>query len=129
MRHKKTVYVFDNDGTLYACPKDFEKAITDKIIACIARFCSVSTDTVLARRKELFRRYNVHSTLLVFYYEGIITDVDNFVQNTYLAVDPSDYGIQPNLQLRRVLENLGFRYMYTQITPLVLQEESLVVSE
>jgi len=110
----ESIYIFDNDGTLYNCPRDFEKAITERMVAYIAKLCSISAERVLTRRRELFQRHSVRSTLLVFYYEGIIEDVDTFIQETYLSIDPRLYEIGPDLQLRRVLENLkSILYVHT----------------
>jgi len=110
----ESVYVFDNDGTLYDCPQDFEKAITEKMISCIARLCSVSTEEILTRRQGLFQLHNVRSTLLAFYYERVIKDINSFIQETYLSIDPRLYGIEPDLQLRRALEGLrGTLYVHT----------------
>jgi putative hydrolase of the HAD superfamily len=111
---QKEVFVFDNDDTLYDCPKSFEKAITDKMIARIAELCSCSLEEIQAKRLELFKRYNIRYTLLVFHREGIIKDVERFIKETYLSVDPRDYGIKSNPQLRKMLKDLeAALYLHT----------------
>lgn len=112
--NRRVVYVFDNDGTLYDCHSEFNKAVTEKMIACIARLTSMSTEQVLKKRQELFKRYNVNYTLLVFSREGIITDIDSFIQETYLSVNPLAYGVKQNLRLRKALERLNAHlYVHT----------------
>jgi len=100
---QQKISVFDNDGTLYDCPIDFERAITAKMIDFLARSLHINEKEVMEKRENLFRKYGIRSTLLVFYFEGIIKDRDAFVQETYLAINPSLYGIKPNPQLKETL--------------------------
>jgi len=103
---QKKVFVFDNDDTLYNCPKSFEEAIVNKVISQIAELCSWSLEETQLKRLELFKKYNIHYTLLVFYSEGVIKDFEEFIKETYLSVNLSDYGITSNPQLRKVLKDL-----------------------
>ena len=104
-----TVWVFDNDGTLYKLPEGFEQAITRKMIDVIAKLYSAKPEEIMARRQELFQKYKIRSTLLVFCYEGIIQEqeINDFIQRTYLSVDPRSFGITTDLRLRRILKRLG----------------------
>lgn len=102
----KIAYVFDNDGTLYTCPPDFEKLITEKIIQYLSKLCSTSVQEILELRKKLFRKYKIRHTLSVFFMEGIVTDVEEFMRESYLAVDPHSHGICVNPSLRNVLKNI-----------------------
>lgn len=122
---QRLVYVFDNDGTLYNCPSEFDKAVTEKMIIQIARLTSMSIEQILEKRRELFKRYNVKSTLLVFSREGIIKDTDSFIRETYLSVNPLVYGIKPNPILRKNLKRLNAPlYVHTN-NPSVFASEIL----
>lgn len=104
--NQEIVCVYDNDGVLYDCPPEFERAITEKMIDRIAKLSLITIGQVRAKRLELFQKYNIRSTLLVFYHEGIIKDIDDFIEATYLAVDPNSFGIRQNHQLREKLQNI-----------------------
>ncbi|MDO8436065.1 MAG: HAD hydrolase-like protein [bacterium] len=103
---QQIAYVFDNDGTLYNCLPEFERAITERMITLLARMASISAEQILEKRRELFKRHNIHSTLLVFWREGIIQDTEDFIKKTYLAIDPLFYGVRRNDRLREALLRL-----------------------
>jgi len=99
------VWAFDNDGTLYSNTKDLEHSINALMDQYIARLYNLNEQEGYKKRKELLNKHNTKYTLTALRKEGI-DNQDHFIQNTYLAIDPKQYGIMPNAQLRESLQRL-----------------------
>lgn len=92
------VWVLDNDGTLYNCPRKLEEAVTTKMIEFIAQQRAISIEQATTIREQLLREFSTKLTTVALALEGK-TDIDRFVEETYLAVPLDDFGLRPSAPL------------------------------
>ena len=84
---KRTI-VFDNDGTLYKVPEEFQLAVIEKMHSYLANLLGVSSETIQTLRLNLLKKHDTESTCKSFNLEYGI-DSEEFEKNSFLAVDPS----------------------------------------
>ena len=129
------LWVFDNDGTLYDNPMELEVAVGERMNEYIASHYHISKKDAKEKRRELLKKHNTKYTLIAVRQEGI--SEDDFIQKTYLSINPVDFGIMPSTELRDligslagekvvltnnpsefaglILEALGIKYLFSQI--------------
>lgn len=109
---KADLWVFDNDGTLYPNPKDIEKEVVRLMVEFIAKEYSIDIKSAVEKRKELLKKHNTKYTLIAIKQEGI--SEDDFLKQTYLAINPADFGIVPSSELRNLIGSLvGEKIVFT----------------
>jgi putative hydrolase of the HAD superfamily len=101
---KADLWVFDNDGTLYNNPSELEKVVVAKMIKYIALRYNLSYSKAKEKRKELLQRHCTKYTLIAIKQEGI--SENDFIQKTYLSINPSDFGIKKSPELRELINSL-----------------------
>lgn len=101
---KPDLWIFDNDGTLYPNTKDIEISIVALMTRYIMKLYGIYEKDTHKKRQELLEKHNTKYTLVALKNEGI--DENHFIQNTYLAVKPKEYGIIQNLKLRKLIFSL-----------------------
>ncbi len=102
---KPDLWVFDNDGTLYANPKDVELSFVALTTKYIAKLYGIRENEVPAKRKKLLKKHNTKYTLVALKNDGV--DENDFINNTYLAINPKKHGIIPNYRLRKLILSLN----------------------
>lgn len=111
---RNIIWVFDNDNTLYSVPKSLENIITEKIILQLQNLLGLSRGETISKRLELRNKYQSETTMAAFALEGLIVDFKTFIKNTYLSVDPRQFGIKADPTLRIILSSLpGRKYVFT----------------
>lgn len=98
------LWVFDNDGTLYTQHKAVEVVVVEFMMAFITKQFGVSREDAIQKRKDLLQKHNTQYTLIALREEGIPESL--FIQETYLKVDPTAFGITPSPRLKQLLRQL-----------------------
>jgi putative hydrolase of the HAD superfamily len=101
---KFDLWIFDNDGTLYPEPKRIESAFIKMAVRFIANYYNITETEAEIKRKELLKKHKTKYTLIALKEEG--ADVDYFIKETYLSLDPNDFGINRNEALYQTLDSL-----------------------
>jgi len=102
---KADLWVFDNDGTLYPNSKDLEHAVGDLMDEYIAGFYSIKKLEASKKRKDILQKYNTKYTLIALRQDGI--SEDDFIQKTYLSINPVDFGVTSNIELTKLIGSLA----------------------
>lgn len=106
------VWFFDSDATLYPSVAPMQEAIREKIIEFISVFFSISIGSARELRMALLKKHATRYTVQAMAREGVDRAV--FIRDTYLAVDPHDYGISRDDVLRREIDGLpGKKFVLT----------------
>lgn len=101
---KADLWVFDNDGTLYPNPKDLELSVVALMNSYIAEFYGIRKEDAPKKRHDILKKHGTKYTLVALKNEGV--DENHFIQSTYLAIKPGEYGITQNLKLRKLISSL-----------------------
>ncbi len=99
------VWAFDNDGTLYDTHLEVENAIKNLMIQYIATHYGICEKSAIKKRCALLKKYNTKYTLIALKKDGVCED--DFIQKTYLSIQPSDFGIYPSVHLKELLSSLS----------------------
>jgi len=103
---KRTI-VFDNDGTLYTVPEEFEGEVGRRMCSFLASKLCIPVEEVSGLRKRLRAEHKIDSTYLAFSHVCDL-DFDEFVNKTFLSVDPADF-IGQDSRLIELLSSLDAR--------------------
>lgn len=108
------VWVFDNDNTLYSDQNGcLQKAVMQKIHEYIARYYSTSIEDAIVVRQNLLKRHQARSTVVAFYREGTF-DINQFIEETYLAVSIDDFDLKRTEPLFDLLQKIeGEKWVIT----------------
>ncbi|MFC1615481.1 HAD family hydrolase, partial [Patescibacteria group bacterium] len=101
---KPDLWIFDNDGTLYPNPKNIERSVVALMTRYIMELYGIYEDEGHKKRRELLEKHKTKYTLVALKNEGV--DESHFIQNTYLAVKPEEYGIIQNPKLQKLISSL-----------------------
>ena len=101
---KADLWIFDNDGTLYANTKEIEKEVVRLMIGFIAEEFKITIPQAVQKRKELLEKHCTEYTLVAMKNEGF--DENIFIQKTYLSADPESFGFSRSKSLRKLLQSL-----------------------
>ncbi len=104
--------LFDNDDTLYKPSGAFKDAIREKSIIYLSRMLGLTRGAVLSERERLAKKYRLASTVVLFalgYGIGTGHEFDRMVSETYLQVDPRDFGVLPDHRLSDMLAGLPIK--------------------
>jgi len=105
------VWVFDNDGTLYPCHRIHQYIVT-LMVKYVVNLYQVTADEAKKIIETLKKKHETNYTYVAMLHEGI--DVKRFIEETYLAARPEEFGINPNPKLLTTVEMLsGDKYLMT----------------
>lgn len=126
---KADLWIFDNDGTLYPSPKNLELSVVALMNSYIAEFYGIRKENAPKKRRDILKRHGTKYTLVALKNEGV--DENHFIQNTYLAIKPGEYGITQNLKLRKLISSLeGEKIVITnnpsQFAKLILESLGII---
>lgn len=99
-----SLWVFDNDGTLYQNTQKVRAAVEARMVEFISRAFRCNKTEAENKRRELLRRHSTEYTLIALMREGV--DPDEFMNATYLSVDLTECGIERNVILLDSLQKL-----------------------
>ena len=98
------LWVFDNDGTLYNNPADLEVAVVALMEQYISVYYGIDIKDAGEKRKQLLQKHNTKYTLIALIRDGVLED--DFIQRTYLSINPSDFGVVKSPELERLIGSL-----------------------
>ncbi len=102
---KPDLWVFDSDGTLYSNTKEIESAFTRLAIKFITNHYNIPEKEAIDKRKKLLKKHKTEYTLVALKKEKV--DADHFIKETYLSLNPHQFGINKNEILYQTLLSLG----------------------
>lgn len=99
------LWVFDNDGTLYTNTQEIKLAVEGLMVCFIGKEYNTNFSDAAQLRRMLLAKHNTKYTAVALRREGI--DVERFIEDTYLSVDPKDCGICRRPALYDLISSLG----------------------